>query len=90
MELVELEIRELLEDFGYQGSDAPVICGSALDALNGKQSELGEKSILKLLNTLDDFIPEPTRDLNSPFLMPIDNAFLLPGRGTVVVGKTFL
>lgn len=86
LELVELEIRELLEDFGLDGSDAPVICGSALDAHNGKDTEFGEKSIHKLLKILDSYIPEPERDLKSPFLVPIDNAFLVPGRGTVVTG----
>lgn len=85
-ELVELEIRELLEDFGLNGSEAPVICGSALDALNGKDTELGEKSIHKLLAVMDQYIPVPERDLKSPFMIPIDNLFSVPGRGTVVVG----
>lgn len=84
--MVELEIRELLEDFGLNGIDTPVIFGSALDALNGKDTEFGEKSIHKLLETMDNYIPEPERDLKSPFLAPIDNAFLVPGRGTVVTG----
>ncbi|CAG9813589.1 unnamed protein product [Phaedon cochleariae] len=86
LELVELEIRELLEDFGFNGSDCPVIIGSALEALNGKDTDFGEKSISKLLDTLDTYLPEPERDLKSPFMVPIDNAFLVPGRGTVVVG----
>lgn len=86
LELVELEIRELLEDFGFDGANAPVIFGSALDALNGKDTEIGEQSVHKLLNTLDEYIPDPKRDLKSPFLVPIDNAFSVPGRGTVVVG----
>lgn len=86
IELVELEIRELLEDFGLNGAEAPVIIGSALEALNGKDTEFGEKSILKLLDTMDTYISEPERDLKSPFLVPIDNAFLVPGRGTVVIG----
>lgn len=86
LELVELEIRELLEDFGLNGSECPVIFGSALDALNGKDTEYGEKSIHKLLETLDTYIPAPERDLISPFMVPIDNAFLVPGRGTVVIG----
>lgn len=83
---MELEIRELLEDFGINGSESPVIFGSALDALNGKDTEYGEKSIHKLLETLDNYIPAPERDLISPFMVPIDNAFLVPGRGTVVIG----
>ncbi|EFA06887.2 elongation factor Tu [Tribolium castaneum] len=86
LELVELEIRELLEDFGFDSENAPVICGSALKALEGEQSEFGEKAIRKLLDTLDEYIPVPERDFKSPFMVPIDNTFLVPGRGTVVVG----
>lgn len=84
--MVELEIRELLQDFGFDGVNAPVIYGSALKALNGEDPEIGEKSIRKLLDTLDEYIPLPERDLTSPFMLPIDNMFLVPGRGTVVVG----
>lgn len=86
LDLVELEIRELLHDFGFDGENAPIIFGSALEALNEKDSEYGVKSIYKLLDALDEYIPTPERDLKSPFLLPIDNAFLVPGRGTVVVG----
>ncbi|XP_013186766.2 elongation factor Tu [Amyelois transitella] len=86
LELVEIEMRELLSDFGYDGSTVPVICGSALKALNGDESEYGASSIRKLLDTMDSYIPPIMRDLKSPFLMPIDNAFTVPGRGTVVVG----
>uniref|UniRef100_A0A336MPT5 protein-synthesizing GTPase n=1 Tax=Culicoides sonorensis TaxID=179676 RepID=A0A336MPT5_CULSO len=86
LELVELEIRELLEDFGFDGAHCPVISGSALLALKGDESELGVPSIKKLLDAIDSYIPTPTRDISSPFLVPIDNAFLVPGRGTVVVG----
>lgn len=86
LDLVELEIRELLHDFGFDGENAPVIFGSALEALNEKDSEYGVKSIYKLLDALDEYIPTPERDLKSPFLLPIDNAFLVPGRGTVVIG----
>lgn len=84
--MVELEIRELLQDFGFDGENSPVIYGSALEALNEKDGEYGVKSIQKLLDALDEYIPAPERDLKSPFLLPIDNAFLVPGRGTVVVG----
>lgn len=84
--MVELEIRELLEDFGFDGNGAPVIFGSALEALNDKDTEYGVKSINQLLDTIDEYIPDPERDLKSPFMLPIDNAFLVPGRGTVVVG----
>lgn len=86
LELVEIEIRELLSDFGFDGTDSPVIYGSAMLAVNGDQSEYGEPSVQKLLDTLDEYIPEPVRDVTSPFLMPIDNGFTVPGRGTVIVG----
>lgn len=86
MELVELEVRELLTDFGFDGENSPFIYGSALHALNGENTEIGIKSIHKLLSTLDEYIPNPERDLKSPFMLPIDNAFTVPGRGTVVIG----
>lgn len=86
MDLVELEIRELLTDFGFEGDEAPIINGSALLALNGDTTEFGEPSVKKLLDTIDTYIPDPQRDFKSPFMLPIDNAFLLPGRGTVVIG----
>lgn len=84
--MVEIEIRELLSDFGFDGIETPVISGSALLALNGDKSELGEPSIKKLLSAIDEYVPTPTRDLTSPFMLPIDNAFTVPGRGTVVIG----
>lgn len=86
LELVEIEIRELLCEFGFDGDNAPVIYGSALLALNGDKSEYGEPSIDKLLHHLDTYIPIPERDYTSPFVLPIDNAFTVPNRGTVVVG----
>jgi elongation factor Tu len=86
LELVELEIRELLSDFGFDGAEAPVIFGSALLAMNGDKSQIGELSIQKLLNALDTYIPNPSRNITSPFMLPIDNAFTVPGRGTVVTG----
>lgn len=86
LELVEIEARELLDSYGFDGSESPVIVGSALLAMNDDQSKYGEPSIQKLLDTLDEYVPDPTRDFKSPFLMPIDNAFLLKGRGTIVVG----
>lgn len=85
LDLVELELRELLDDFGFD-QNSPIINGSALLALNGDRSELGEESIVKLLEVIDTYIPDPQRDTTSPFVVPIDNAFLLPGRGTVIVG----
>lgn len=75
-----------MEDFGFDGTNSPVIFGSALDALNGKDTEYGIPSIKKLLHAVDNYIPDPERDVTSPFMIPIDNAFSVPGRGTVVVG----
>lgn len=86
LELVEIEMRELLSDFGFDGYSTPVICGSALLALKGDESEFGAPSIRKLLAAIDDHIPTPQRDVTSPFWVPIDSAFTVPGRGTVVVG----
>ncbi|KAK2722128.1 elongation factor Tu-like isoform X2 [Artemia franciscana] len=86
LELVEIEMRELLSAFGFDGIETPVICGSALLALNGDPGPYGEQSIHKLIETLDKHIPDPTRDVTSPFLMPIDNAIQIPGRGTVAIG----
>ncbi|KAG8232767.1 hypothetical protein J437_LFUL012906 [Ladona fulva] len=86
IELVEIEMRELLSGFGFDGVETPVVVGSALLALKGDSSPLGEQSIKSLLNALDEHIPKPTRDTKSPFLLPVDNAFTVPGRGTVVTG----
>lgn len=86
LELVEIEMRELLCEYGFDGEKAPVIYGSALLALNGDQSEYGEPSIYRLLDALDKYIPTPQRDLEAPFLLPIDNVFTVPNKGTVIVG----
>lgn len=86
LELVELELRELLCDFGFDGIECPIVSGSALLALQGDESELGEPSINRLMDAIDAYFPTPTRDVTSPFMMPIDNAFTVPGRGTIVVG----
>ena len=86
LELVEIEMRELLDDFGFDGLHSPMIHGSALLALNGDTSELGENSVWKLLDAIDSYFSIPTRDNTSPFMLPIDNAFTVPGRGTVVIG----
>ncbi|XP_060852963.1 putative elongation factor Tu-like protein isoform X2 [Rhopalosiphum padi] len=86
IELVELEIRELLTDFGFKGHEVPCIFGSALLALKGDTSKLGEQSIRKLMDVIDNEIPTPKRDFTSPFLLPIDNCLLVPGRGAVVIG----
>ncbi|XP_057380028.1 elongation factor Tu-like [Daphnia carinata] len=85
-ELVEIEMRELLSDFGFDGLATPVIHGSALLALNGDESSLGAPSIRKLLAAIDEYVPTPQRDVSSPFWLPIDSAFTVPGRGTVVTG----
>ncbi|MCJ8749422.1 hypothetical protein PDJAM_G00176130 [Pangasius djambal] len=86
LQLVELEIRELLSEFGYDGDNTPVICGSALCALENRQPELGVNSIMKLLEVVDEYIPLPKRDLDKPFLLPIEGVYSIPGRGTVVTG----
>lgn len=86
LELVEIEMRELLCEYGFDGENSPVIYGSALMALKEDQSEFGEPSVHRLLNALDEYIPTPQRDMNAPFLLPIDNMFSVPNRGTVIVG----
>ena len=87
LELVEMEIRELLSDYDFPGDDIPVIQGSALKALEGDVGELGEQSILKLVEALDTYIPQPVRDIEKPFLLPIEDVFSISGRGTVVTGR---
>ncbi|XP_044303612.1 elongation factor Tu, mitochondrial [Varanus komodoensis] len=86
VELVELEIRELLTEFGYNGETTPVIVGSALCALEQRNPELGLNSVMKLLDAIDTYIPLPERELDKPFLLPIEHIFSIPGRGTVVSG----
>ncbi|XP_053116655.1 elongation factor Tu, mitochondrial [Hemicordylus capensis] len=86
VELVELEIRELLTEFGYNGEMVPVIVGSALCALEHRNPELGLNSIMKLLDAVDTHIPLPERELDKPFLLPIEHIYSIPGRGTVVTG----
>lgn len=86
LDLVELEIRELLSEFGYDGENTPVICGSALCALENRDVNIGRDSIVKLLEAVDTFIPVPDRDLEKPFLLPIEQIYSIPGRGTVVTG----
>ncbi|MDE3135692.1 MAG: elongation factor Tu [Acidobacteriota bacterium] len=85
LELVELEVRELLKSYGFPGDEVPVIRGSALGALNGE--EKWEKAILELMAATDQYIPEPQRDIDRPFLMPIEDIFSITGRGTVVTGR---
>jgi elongation factor Tu len=85
--LVEEEIRELLTEYGFPGADTPVIIGSALKALEGEESEHGTESIKKLVEAIDSYIPEPVRETDKPFLMPIEDIFSIQGRGTVVTGR---
>jgi len=87
LDLVELELRELLNKYKYPGDDTPIIRGSALKALEGDTGELGVPSIQKLLDACDSFIPEPVRALDKPFLMPVEDVFTISGRGTVVTGR---
>jgi elongation factor Tu len=87
LDLVELELRELLDKNEFPGDDTPIIRGSALKALEGEDSEYGKKSIARLLEACDTFIPEPKREVEKPFLMPVEDVFTITGRGTVVTGR---
>lgn len=86
LDLVEIEVRELLTTIGFDGCGTPVVRGSASLALNGDKSYHGIESVKRLINAIDEHVKIPTRDYNSPFLLPIDNAINIPGRGTVVIG----
>ena len=86
-ELVELEIRELLNEYEFPGDDTPIITGSALKALEGDTSEIGVSAVQKLVEELDVYVPEPERDIDKPYLMPIEDVFTISGRGTVVTGR---
>ena len=87
LELVEMEIRELLSSYDFPGDDIPVIAGSALAAMEGKNPEIGEESIRKLMAAVDEYIPQPPRAIDEPFLLPIEDVFSISGRGTVVTGR---
>jgi len=87
LELVEMEVRELLDQYEFPGDDTPIIVGSALKALEGDPSDLGAGSVVKLVEAMDSYIPEPERALDQPFLMPIEDVFSISGRGTVVTGR---
>jgi elongation factor Tu len=87
LELVEMEVRELLSKYDFPGDDIPIIKGSALKALQGDQSDLGEPSIFRLAEALDTYIPQPKRALDGAFLMPVEDVFSISGRGTVVTGR---
>ncbi len=87
LDLVEMEIRELLSKYQFPGDDIPVVKGSALAAVEGKNPEIGEKAIVELMNQVDQYIPTPVRDIDKPFLMPVEDVFSISGRGTVVTGR---
>ena len=87
LELVEMEVRDLLSSYDFPGDDTPVITGSALKALEGDESEIGAQAIGKLIDAMDEFIPEPERAVDGDFLMPVEDVFSISGRGTVVTGR---
>ncbi|KXT17963.1 hypothetical protein AC579_9587 [Pseudocercospora musae] len=87
LELVEMEMRELLSSYGFEGDDTPIIMGSALCALEGREKEIGETKIDDLLAAVDEWIPTPERDMDKPFLMSVEDVFSIPGRGTVASGR---
>ncbi len=87
LELVEMEIRELLDAYDFPGDDTPIIVGSALKALEGEDSEIGVQSIYKLVEAMDEYIPEPERAIDGDFIMPVEDVFSISGRGTVVTGR---
>lgn len=87
LELVELEMRELLTTYGFEGEETPIIFGSALCALEGRKPEIGEQKIDELMNAVDTWIPTPQRDLDKPFLMSVEEVFSISGRGTVASGR---
>ena len=87
LELVEMEVRELLSSYQFPGDDIPITKGSALAAVEGRNPEIGEQKILELMQTVDDYIPQPERPIDQPFLMPVEDVFSISGRGTVVTGR---
>jgi elongation factor Tu len=87
LDLVEMEVRELLSSYDFPGDDIPIIKGSALAAVEDRDEEIGKKSIIELMAKVDEYIPAPTRELDKPFLMPVEDVFSISGRGTVVTGR---
>jgi elongation factor Tu len=87
LELVELEVRELLSEYDFPGDDVPVVVGSALRALEGDEGELGEPSVVQLMEAVDEYVPEPERDTDKPFLLAVEDVFTIQGRGTVATGR---
>lgn len=87
IELVDMEIRELLTEMGFDGENVPLVAGSALCALEGKNPEIGSEAVIKLLSAIDSYIPTPIREMDKPFLLPVEHAYSIAGRGTVVTGR---
>jgi elongation factor Tu len=87
LELVEMEVRELLDEYEFPGDETPIVLGSALKALEGDTSEIGTQSIVRLMEQVDTYIPTPERDVDKPFLMPVEDVFSISGRGTVATGR---
>jgi elongation factor Tu len=87
LELVELEVRELLSKYGFPGDEVPIVKGSALAALEGRDDAIGKNSILELMKAVDEYVPQPVREKDKPFLMPVEDVFSISGRGTVVTGR---
>jgi elongation factor Tu len=87
LELVEMEVRELLSEYEFPGDDIPVVIGSALKALDGDESEYGEQAILSLMEAVDEYVPEPERDIDRDFLLAVEDVFTIQGRGTVATGR---
>lgn len=87
VDLVEMEIRELMSEMGFDGDNVPVIKGSALCALEGREPEIGANAVMKLLEEVDKYVPTPVRELDKPFLLPVESVHSIPGRGTVVTGR---
>ena len=87
LELVEMEVRDLLSSYGFPGDDIPIVTGSALKALEGDTSDIGEGAIYKLVEAMDSYFPLPTREVDKPFLLPVEDVFSISGRGTVVTGR---
>jgi elongation factor Tu len=87
LELVEMEVRELLSDYEFPGDDIPIVAGSALAALEGRDDNIGSEKIMELMAAVDEYIPQPDRPVDQPFLMPIEDVFSISGRGTVVTGR---
>ncbi|HBX94342.1 MAG TPA: elongation factor Tu, partial [Hyphomonas sp.] len=87
LELVEMEVRELLSSYDFPGDDIPIIAGSALAAVEGRDDAIGKDKVLELMAAVDEYIPTPERPLDKPFLMPVEDVFSISGRGTVVTGR---